>query len=1029
MLGIIGTVIGIIAGMIGVVPVAAQAIKTVGLRNPIKRLYDALGKGHSITTKSEIEYQIRCYVPQRFRHNGNEILSTKELIKNIRKISGDHFFIIGKPASGKTVAMRYLYSKLVRTEKCIYLHMKNVRDAEDLNAYLSEQKGVNKFKEWDKVIVFIDGADEAIPFWKAMKWELENGGEPSQRVKFEQMFLRGTQSELYKMFLDKQLIIDGMVFGLRPEFFDKASSDFINLKRENINVKVFELLKMSEKDIVKVFKSLKILRKIEKRKGDTRRHQFRYPKPGEERKYINLFRKILKSNPDSVFYYPMYVRYAYAFMKEYETQWNPYMSDLTPESDLAAAFDVLVNAILKWEFHIYYGGSVSEKDRQWEEFHKVMDQCMDNVIKEMMKSDTQELSREQMEAILKDCVLNAESQARTELVLAHCFMVTDDKGEKFEFCHYSIYEYFFAKYLFYNASFEMRKTYLLSDKTTENLQHMYYMIFCRQKSLNEKFSKSIADCNRDPLTLGKCLELQRQEVIEIVDDPAVTLVEIYEYLPFAYKFLYRGNVFTQEQLDQIITTGDMDLTQTGWDRMEYAGALVSPVYVSGLNLCGLPLKDIRFLKCYKQLKWLDLRIKGLDSEYTEQTIEALDSLSLTKLMILTENGAICERIDSLLKDESLSIGEILVETSDYSEAYPKLYQMKKQAEETGQKCSFHVMRRTGLKAAKQEFKKKNNKKNSDILEAVFELEADESTLGFAKKDAEATFWTGLALVDYYIDTDNIDEDGRAYKICTRIEPFIPIEDKEVNVNFGKIYGELLLTKKENQKALQDLTEVYRYSENYFSEEVVIEVAVNLQKAQMRCNKEGLDIFMEGLENQIKKLPNYQENWGYLLYLGRRFMWKISQWKQGEEGPENIDEDYRHFQEAAEYYAEQKKSYTYLFNAYYYAALMANRKEETQKAAQMLSKLEELMEQMKENHNERIKQGNWIKYHEQKLYYLVLADRYKEAVTVADELMEYPYRPADKMMDKYKYIRDNCILEEGSQEQDFDRHRLWDNIWY
>ena len=187
--------------------------------------------------------------------------------------------------------------------------------------------------------------------------------------------------------------------------------------------------------------------------------------------------------------------------------------------------------------------------------------------------------------------------------------------------------------------------------------------------------------------------------------------------------------------------------------------------------------------------------------------------------------------------------------------------------------------------------------------------------------------------------------------------------------------------------------------------------------------------MERLENQIKKLPDYQENWRYLLYLGRRFMWKISQWKQGEEEPENIVEDYRHYQEAAEYYAEKKKSYTYLFDAYYYGMLIANRKEETQKAAQLLPKLEEIMEKMKENGNERTKQGNWIEYHEQKLYYLILADKYSEAETVVDELIEYPYRPAEKTMSEYKYIRDNCILEESGQEQDFDKHRLWDNIWY
>lgn len=70
--------------------------------------------------------------------------------------------------------------------------MKNVRNTENLNAYLNEQKGVNKFKEWDKVIVFIGGVDEAIPFWKGMICNTDNGEEPSQRLMFEQMFLGST---------------------------------------------------------------------------------------------------------------------------------------------------------------------------------------------------------------------------------------------------------------------------------------------------------------------------------------------------------------------------------------------------------------------------------------------------------------------------------------------------------------------------------------------------------------------------------------------------------------------------------------------------------------------------------------------------------------------------------------------------------------------------------------------------------------------------------------------------------------------
>ena len=106
--------------------------------------------------------------------------------------------------------------------------------------------------------------------------------------------------------------------------------------------------------------------------------------------------------------------------------------------------------------------------------------------------------------------------------------------------------------------------------------------------------------------------------------------------------------------------------------------------------------------------------------------------------------------------------------------------------------------------------------------------------------------------------------------------------------------------------------------------------------------------------------------------------------------------------------------------------MVNREEDTKEAVLLLLELKELIEKARENCDERTKQGNLLRYYEQKLYHLVLAGRYNEA---ADELIDYPYRMADKTMKKYIYIRNNCISEEGSQEQDFDKHRLWDNVWY
>ena len=67
-----------------------------------------------------------------------------------------------------------------------------------------------------------------------------------------------------------------------------------------------------------------------------------------------------------------------------------------------------------------------------------------------------------------------------------------------------------------------------------------------------------------------------------------------------------------------------------------------------------------------------------------------------------------------------------------------------------------------------------------------------------------------------------------------------------------------------------------------------------------------------MENRIKNLPDYQENWKYITYLEKYFVQKIIRWEKGEKAPENIREDHNYYQTAAGYYAEHKKDYSYLF---------------------------------------------------------------------------------------------------------------------
>lgn len=163
-----------------------------------------------------------------------------------------------------------------------------------------------------------------------------------------------------------------MVFSIRTEFFERAENGLISsgsledkqyhTKCGNYYMEVFRLKEMSKRDVVKIYKSLRILKSLDrKRPEEFKRHHNKYPERKERRKYLKLFKQII-NDKQSVFYYPMYVRYAYIYMKEYEKEWDPYRGDmLMLSNNVVSAVEILINAIVKWEYHVYdsaYSGRV-----------------------------------------------------------------------------------------------------------------------------------------------------------------------------------------------------------------------------------------------------------------------------------------------------------------------------------------------------------------------------------------------------------------------------------------------------------------------------------------------------------------------------------------------------------------------------------------------------------------------------------------------------------------------------------------------
>lgn len=1007
---------GLILKLLDYIPVPSLFRKLFMGKSPVDRLYDILQNNY-VTSEEELKYQMKCYVPQRFRTKSDEVFTAKELREQIKLSKSNLFTIVGKPASGKTTAMRYLYCSLINQKKCVYFQMKNVKDIHDLKKRLEDQKKDNAFKSRERVIAFFDGVDEAISFFK--------------KEDFISMFLKGMDSKIILLFDECDLVLNCMVFGMRPEFLKNSVFD-LEYKNENVSMRVFEIMEMSDKEIIKIFKSLKILKKMEKKlPEEERRHQFRYP-PKKERKYIRLLKKILKSNPDSIFHYPMYIRYAYAYMQRYEKQWNPYMQDLVPDTDKASAFDVLVRAISKWEFHVYYKGFHEEDDRPWREFYGVMKKCIDDIIKVMTENGMEKvISRGQLQTILDRYCLGAVSGTETMmLVISHCFMISDKTGEKFEFCHLSFYEYFLARYLFEKADVTMRKQYLRSDEVTVDLRQMYYGVFrAEKKEFSEKVSKSISNFNGRKLTIENYTKLRENTFIEIVDNTMVPMAQIYEYLPEIRKFRYRGLDFHEERIEQMLISGIVNISDTGWDSLQYAGGLLDLKLVKELNLCGLRIKDPGVLKQYTSLKCLDIRDTGTDYfEYMQNLLPVIKDIPLECLSLYSEDGSLCEQISDMVEKGEFCEENIFWDMPDYSKAHLKIYQLKQKAEHAGRVLRFYANRRTCLQNAQLEYKKDNNKKDADILKAVFELEADEGgVLGLDKKDAEATFWTGLSLAEYYGYQDYADEAEKAYRIYCRLEPFIKKDGSELSAFYGKSFGENLRCIFQYERS----REWFIYTDSildhhYFSEKEEINIKLDLYRVQMNLDQKDFAELQTELEMRIKKIPNYQKDQRYMRYMKFKDVNMIRNWKKGEQVPQNLMEQHQEYLHASELYAKNAQNSYWLFIAVYYAVIIANRMENLEEGKILLKKLKDVMNIVNKHTNERKKQSNWIRYREQKLYHLFLAGQKEETIKAANELLESPRWPRSGRVSNYLYIRDACMQE---KEEPMDKHKLWGVIWY
>lgn len=1022
-------------------------------RTALRQLFDTLKNGRSIANQTEVNYQVKCYVKPRFTCDGKKY-TVRDLAKKIKKPSSI-VAITGKPASGKTTAMRYLYCKLSRTRKCVYIQMQTVRSIDDLIRRIKSQKAP-KWKENEPVIAFIDGVDEALSF------RLDPSTSSAETC--YSVFLQGASSKIYDLFLDCGLNLDCVVLSFRSEFLE--SPEYLHRCSDlNLDMHICWLEKLSGEDIIKIFRSLKVLQRMD-RSNSKQRHSERYPSIWEERKYIKLFRKILRDNLDSIFYYPMFVRYAYAFMKVYEGELGN--KNLTPASNMAKSFKVLLEAALKWEFHIYYSDGTraflpQDKKVETDEFKKfkeAIDSCMSQVIQVMLEQDLNgredpwTVSRYKLNNILANCAYNDKDK----LVITHCILTTDDDGLNFGFFHNTFYEFYLAKYLVMQADYHTRKRYLISGDSSKNLRQMYYTILCDEKELCEGFSSSITDLGTEKFNIGSCLKLQVQPDIHIAADPKMFVTDILSYLPFITSFSYCEIQFTREQVEQMIS-GVLDLSQTCWESLNNAGMLAPALSITEIRLQGMPLSDVHALGNYTNLNNLDIRLDVSHKQAVYDALKILQHIALDQIRVYTETGQICKDIQELMSKGAFSSKAVLVDVLEYSNAYVMIYQLKQQITDSGGVFPFHISF-TDPERAFEEYSKKSSMGRLQILTAVFELESDELAAAGLQADSSkisSFLWNGLSLAKLYLLKDSMDESEDAYRIYKRLEPYVLASDlydkiydrrsydasngsyfnadlivrepgSKASVYFGEAYGKRLIDARAYQYARQWLTYTYQYADKWFSESKSIGVAINLYRSRLFCGETDLDELRNAVQQRIESSSSFEEDSNYLWFLRTCCAELLECWKQGMMPPEKLDSLLQLMLEKTRAYAEQEDDKSRLFSAVYLRLIFENRRENTEGAGRLLDELAEIVPAADETRDDRNKQAKWIQYMEQRLYYLCLMEQSDKAIETANELITYPYRSTESWKCTYQQIIDWYSQSDGGPAP-VNKHILWNCFWY
>jgi len=744
LLGQISQYVSVIYNAVSLFVTLGSLALTVGLfilakSRVLPRLYKELGSQNSTKTMAELKWIKEKYVEHRLSgfydtHSLSEI-SASEILKEIRRKNDYVVGIVGKAGLGKSHMLLWLYLKLSKSlhRRCAFIQIGAFSSKESVCASIKKQLNtVKRFVPICKAYIFIDAVDEAFSLF-------------NDQISFDANFINGLKNDI-------DILSCNIIFSIRSECFQQGMDDIAENTRTNRNSStLFKIATMKQNQIINIFKSFKYAKRMEKRLAKKTRFNYRFqdvlPKT-KVRKAISLFEQYIKKHPDTIFQYPVFIRYVNKLMEED----NNILDSLSMDNSLKA-IGILVEKLIKWEFrainktHAYFseGKRKGEKKPEYICFEDSINKMIDLILGDMISNYQIKsiVNRDSVVSAYKLVFPNNSNEQVNPLQVAHCLFSWDSKETIFEFHNSILWDYFVSKYIYEPATDYKIRKYMFNYKSEDTRLYQSVITIYFQRLYENLSPKVVKELFHNS---------EKEKQISINTIAGLCLTEYYKKLPF-----------------------------DDWSFIHSSGAVFKATIISDII-------ENKILDLYSECM-LDInRASDIVELCTDDEIKALTHIAFHEL-----------------SDDNFDINFLFGLPNLQYVTLPPYHKTFLRLDEYNNSNirKLHLWHRTPLDKAESRFCNGENTKNDiDLLKIIFQLEIEETEfMGLDKPDYQSTCWTALSLAEAYRDKAFYSTKDEQSGVLDKIVRAINSDWENKSLNYEKLkyrycydYGRLYISR-------------------------------------------------------------------------------------------------------------------------------------------------------------------------------------------------------------------------------------------